>query len=58
LSVHQSESYSNIFITSLATDLHVIGTAFSNGYTGAIYSYSDINEQQTLEGYASKRTAT
>jgi predicted helicase len=51
------ESYSNIFITSLATDLHVIGTAFSNGYTGAIYSYSDINEQQTLEGYASKRTA-
>ena len=28
-----------MFITNCATDLHVIGTAFSkNGYTGAIYS--------------------
>jgi predicted helicase len=34
-------SYSNIFITNKATDLHILGTAYANGYTGAIYSYHE-----------------
>lgn len=43
------ENYSNLFITKSATDLHVIGTAFSNGYTGAIYSYPNNNSQLNLD---------
>jgi len=47
--------YSNLFVTNSATDLHVIGTAFSNGYTGAIYCYPETNVQQTI-GQTIERT--
>ena len=45
-SVH--ESFSNIFITNTPIDLHIIGTAFSNGYTGAIYSFPEQDKQQSF----------
>jgi predicted helicase len=41
--------FTNIIISNSLVDGHILGTAFSKGYTAPLYIYPDINAQQTID---------
>jgi predicted helicase len=47
--------YTNIFISNTIVDGHILGTAFSKGYTAPLYIYPETNGQQTI-GQTAERT--